>query len=111
MADPYPHAHPHHPPARPPAASPAYSSLPPSARPPGGPGRPAPETAPAPGHPRRTGASFAVVNGGVFAVHVLLACLAPGLMATGLWGATTVGVAALLLQVSLLLWTAVRYDR
>jgi hypothetical protein len=32
-------------------------------------------------------------------------------MATGLWGATTVGVAALLLQVFLLLWTAVRYDR
>ncbi|MFI6105993.1 hypothetical protein [Streptomyces sp. NPDC051310] len=111
MADPYAHAHPHHPPARPPAHLSADLPAPPSARPPGGPRRPASATAPAPGHPHRTGASFAVVNGGVFAVHVLLACLAPGLMATGLWGGTTVGVAALLLQVSLLLWTAVRYDR
>ncbi|MFF3248031.1 DUF485 domain-containing protein [Streptomyces sp. NPDC002870] len=55
--------------------------------------------------------SFAVVNGLTFSVHLLLACSAPDLMATRVWGKTTIGVLALLIQGFLLMWTAARYDR
>ncbi|MET9409163.1 hypothetical protein ABZX90_25875 [Streptomyces sp. NPDC002935] len=55
--------------------------------------------------------SFALVNGSAFAVHVLLACSAAELMATRVWGEASIGVLALLLQGSLLVWTAARYDR
>ncbi len=61
--------------------------------------------------PHRPGRSFAVVNGSTFAVHLLLACSAADFMATRVWGETTVGVLALLLQSALLVGTAVRYDR
>ncbi|MDH2392594.1 hypothetical protein QCN29_28210 [Streptomyces sp. HNM0663] len=55
--------------------------------------------------------TFAVVNGSAFGVHLLLACAADALMARRVWGEATVGMLALLLQGSLLVWTAVRYDR
>ncbi|WP_254707033.1 hypothetical protein [Streptomyces lunaelactis] len=55
--------------------------------------------------------SFAVVNGLTFGLHLLLACSATDFMATRVWGETTIGVLALLIQGSLLLWTAARYDR
>ncbi|MFF3325864.1 hypothetical protein [Streptomyces sp. NPDC002889] len=55
--------------------------------------------------------SFAVVNGSTFAVHLLLTCSATDFMATRVWGETNIGVLALLFQGSLLVWTAVRYDR
>ncbi|SDN40919.1 hypothetical protein SAMN05444921_12666 [Streptomyces wuyuanensis] len=61
--------------------------------------------------PHRPGVSFALVNGSAFAVHVLLACSAAELMATRVWGETSIGVLALLFQGSLLVWTATRYDR
>lgn len=61
--------------------------------------------------PHRPGVSFALVNGSAFAVHVLLACSAAELMATRVRGEATVGMLALLVQGSLLVWTAARYDR
>ncbi|MBT2511632.1 hypothetical protein J7I98_38810 [Streptomyces sp. ISL-98] len=61
--------------------------------------------------PPRPGLSFAVVNGSTFVVHLLLACSAADFMATRIWGETSIGVPALLLQGSLLVWTAARYDR
>ncbi|AVZ74970.1 hypothetical protein SLUN_25085 [Streptomyces lunaelactis] len=61
--------------------------------------------------PHRPGMSFAVVNGLTFGLHLLLACSAADFMATRVWGETTIGVLALLIQGSLLLWTAARYDR
>ncbi|MFG3495865.1 DUF485 domain-containing protein [Streptomyces sp. NPDC047928] len=59
----------------------------------------------------RPGRSFAAVNGSVFAVHLLLACWAEGFLAARVWGETTVGMLALLLQAAVLLATAARYDR
>ncbi|MGW2558244.1 hypothetical protein ACWCXB_03155 [Streptomyces sp. NPDC001514] len=44
-------------------------------------------------------------------MHVLLACSAAELMATRVWGETSIGVLAMLFQGSLLVWTAARYDR
>ncbi|MHC3390957.1 hypothetical protein ACLQ2E_16035 [Streptomyces lavendulocolor] len=70
-----------------------------------------PASPPVPGHRHRPGTSFAAVNGAAFALHLLLACSAPGLLATRVAGETTLGLPVLLLQVLLLLWTAVRYDR
>ncbi|MCT4351781.1 hypothetical protein M5362_01360 [Streptomyces sp. Je 1-79] len=70
----------------------------------------APRT-PHPSRPPRPGLSFAVVNAVVFAVHVLLLCSAPDVMAVPRWGETGLGVPALLLQGVLLVWTAARYDR
>lgn len=61
--------------------------------------------------PHRPGVFFALVNGTAFAVHVLLACSAPELMATPVRGETGIGVPALLFQGFLLVWTAARYDR
>jgi hypothetical protein len=61
--------------------------------------------------PHRPGRSFALVNGGTFAVHLLLACAAEDLLATRVAGQINLGVVALLAQGSLLLWTAARYDR
>jgi len=61
--------------------------------------------------PHRPGMSFAAVNGLTFGVHLLLACSAADFMATRVWGKTTIGVLALLIQGSLLVWTAARYDR
>ncbi|MFG2872574.1 hypothetical protein [Streptomyces sp. NPDC048338] len=61
--------------------------------------------------PHRPGATFALVNGSAFALHVLLACSAAELMATRVWGETSIGVPALLFQGSLLVWTAARYER
>ncbi|TQK45228.1 hypothetical protein FBY35_6781 [Streptomyces sp. SLBN-118] len=61
--------------------------------------------------PPRPGTSFALVNGLTLGVHLVLACSAPDFMGERLWGASTVGMLALLLQASLLLWTAARYDR
>ncbi|WP_328404185.1 hypothetical protein OHS70_34795 [Streptomyces sp. NBC_00390] len=61
--------------------------------------------------PHRPGVSFALVNGSAFAVHVLLACSAAGLMATRVWGEISFGVLALLFQGFLLVWTAARFDR
>ncbi|MGW7378735.1 hypothetical protein [Streptomyces sp. NPDC054794] len=55
--------------------------------------------------------SFALVNGSAFAVHVLLACSAAELLGTRVWRETSIGELALLLQGSLLVWTAARYDR
>ncbi|MGW7367604.1 hypothetical protein ACWGI8_30330 [Streptomyces sp. NPDC054841] len=52
-----------------------------------------------------------MVNASTFAVHLLLACSADDFMATRIWGRTNIGVLALLLQASLLVWTAARYDR
>ncbi|WP_336323764.1 hypothetical protein [Streptomyces lavendofoliae] len=63
------------------------------------------------GYADRRGTAFAVVNGTAFAAHLVLACTAPGLLATRVSGETTAGACALLLQVLLLVWTAVRYDR
>ncbi|MEU3459471.1 hypothetical protein ABZ721_05865 [Streptomyces sp. NPDC006733] len=60
--------------------------------------------------PHRPGLVFALVNGGVFGVHLLFASFGADLMATRVWGQTTVGVLALLAQGALLLWTAARYD-
>ncbi|MEU7005305.1 hypothetical protein [Streptomyces sp. NPDC046332] len=60
---------------------------------------------------RRPGLSFAMVNGAVFAAHLLLVCSAPDLMAASFRGEAGIGVPALLLQAVLLVWTAVRYDR
>ncbi|MGX1885926.1 hypothetical protein [Streptomyces sp. NPDC055287] len=59
----------------------------------------------------RPGRSFAVVNGLTFGVHLLLALCAAEFMATRIWGETSIGMVALLLQGSLLLWSAARYDR
>lgn len=61
--------------------------------------------------PYRPGMSFAVVNGLTFGVHLLLALSAPEFMATRIWGETNVGMLALLIQASLLLWAAARYNR
>ncbi|MDQ1006902.1 hypothetical protein QFZ82_001387 [Streptomyces sp. V4I23] len=61
--------------------------------------------------PHRPGRSFALVNGLTFAVHLLLACAAEGLLATRVAGQINLGVVALVAQGSLLLWTAARYDR
>ncbi|MET7616015.1 hypothetical protein [Streptomyces sp. NPDC005408] len=61
--------------------------------------------------PPRPGRSFALVNGVTFLVHLVLACSAADFMGSRVRGDTTVGALALLLQVSLLLWTAARYDR
>ncbi|MGC4986987.1 hypothetical protein ACLQ18_41390 [Streptomyces sp. DT193] len=55
--------------------------------------------------------SFALVNGSALAVHVLLACSAAELMATRVRGEATIGMLAMLVQGSLLVWTAARYDR
>ncbi|WP_274560793.1 hypothetical protein [Streptomyces spiramyceticus] len=55
--------------------------------------------------------SFAVANGLAFGLHLLLALTAADFMATRVWGETSIGVLALLVQGSLLLWGAVRYDR
>ncbi|MFF4227511.1 DUF485 domain-containing protein [Streptomyces sp. NPDC001820] len=52
-----------------------------------------------------------MVNGLTFSVHLLLACSAADFMATRVWGKTTIGVLALLIQGFLLMWTAARYDR
>ncbi|MGW7194557.1 hypothetical protein [Streptomyces chryseus] len=46
-----------------------------------------------------------------FGVHLLLALFAAEFMATRTWGETNIGMLAILAQGSLLLWTAVRYDR
>ncbi|MBT2394525.1 hypothetical protein [Streptomyces sp. ISL-100] len=61
--------------------------------------------------PYRSGKFFAVVNGLTFGVHLLLALAAAEFMATRTWGETNIGMLALLVQASLLLWTAARYDR
>ncbi|GGX25604.1 hypothetical protein [Streptomyces chryseus] len=61
--------------------------------------------------PYRPGRSFALVNGVTFGVHLLLALFAAEFMATRTWGETNIGMLAILVQGSLLLWTAVRYDR
>lgn len=63
---------------------------------------------PQPYHP---GLSFAVVNGLTFCVHLLLALFAAEFMAARIWGETSIGMLALFVQGSLLLWTAARYDR
>ncbi|MGI5484528.1 hypothetical protein [Streptomyces lavendofoliae] len=63
------------------------------------------------GYADRRGTAFAVVNGTAFAAHLVLACTAPWLLASRVSGETTAGAYALLLQVLLLVWTAVRYDR
>lgn len=60
--------------------------------------------------PYRPGLSFAVVNGVAFGVHLLLALFAAEFMAARIWGETSIGMLALLVQGSLLLWTAARYD-
>ncbi|GAA2484908.1 hypothetical protein [Streptomyces gobitricini] len=59
----------------------------------------------------RPGTVFAVVNAAAFTVHLVLACAAPGVLATRVSGETPAGVPVLFLQVLLLVWTAVRYDR
>ncbi|MET9514378.1 hypothetical protein [Streptomyces sp. NPDC002994] len=61
--------------------------------------------------PHRPGKSLAVVNGLTFGVHLLLALAAAEFMATRTWGETSIGMLALLVQASLLLRTAARYDR
>ncbi|MFF8288852.1 hypothetical protein ACF068_06400 [Streptomyces sp. NPDC016309] len=62
--------------------------------------------------PSRPGVAFALLNAVTLAVHLLLACSAPELLATRLGdgGEVTLGLVALLLQAALLLWTAARYD-
>ncbi|MCX4821381.1 DUF485 domain-containing protein [Streptomyces sp. NBC_01142] len=55
--------------------------------------------------------AFALVNGLTFGLLLLLACSAPDFMAGRVWGEINVGVLALLVQGSLLLWTAAWYDR
>ncbi|WP_234021408.1 hypothetical protein [Streptomyces sp. 142MFCol3.1] len=55
--------------------------------------------------------SFALVNGSALVVHVLLACSTAELLATRVWRETSIGELTLLLQGSLLVWTAARYDR
>lgn len=61
--------------------------------------------------PPRPGRSFALVNGLTLGVHLVLACSAADFLGNRVWGEINVGVLALLLQGSLLMWTAARYDR
>jgi hypothetical protein len=61
--------------------------------------------------PPRPGRFFALVNGLTLAVHLVLACSAEDFLSNRVWGEMNVGMLALLLQASLLLWTAARYDR
>ncbi|MCZ4124935.1 DUF485 domain-containing protein [Streptomyces sp. H39-S7] len=61
--------------------------------------------------PQRPGLLFALVNGVAFGAHLLLASFAADLLATRIWGQTTIGMLALLAQGALLLLTAALYDR
>ncbi|MFE5482301.1 hypothetical protein [Streptomyces sp. NPDC056527] len=66
---------------------------------------------PHPSRPRRPALSFAVVNSGVLAAHLVLVCSAADFMSAPVEGGIGIGVLALILQAALLVWTAARYDR
>ncbi len=59
----------------------------------------------------RNRSRFAALNGALFAVTLLLACVAGPLMARRVFGPLTVGLALGAAQGVVLLWSAWRYDR